>query len=125
MNIEKIYPEERLIKIMELLKKKSKVEVEKLTEYFQVTGSTIRADLRELENRNLILRTHGGAMLKEVLDESLKTDRDPAYEKLKKSILEFDYIDPLIWNERTGRVVGGHQRLKVLKDLGREKMSKE
>lgn len=81
MNIEKIYPEERLIKIMELLKKQSKVEVDKLTEYFQVTGSTIRADLRELENRNLILRTHGGAMLKEVLDEGLKTDRDPAYEK--------------------------------------------
>jgi ParB-like chromosome segregation protein Spo0J len=35
---------------------------------------------------------------------------DPEYEKLKKSILEFDYIDPIIWNERTGRVVGGHLR---------------
>lgn len=81
MDIEKVYPEERLIKIMELLRKESRVEVDKLTEYFQVTGSTIRADLRELENRNLILRTHGGAMLKEVLNEGLKTDRDPAYEK--------------------------------------------
>lgn len=40
------------------------------------------------------------------------------YEKLKKSILEFDYIDPIIWNERTGRVVGGHQRLKILLELG-------
>ncbi|MDD5503543.1 MAG: ParB N-terminal domain-containing protein [Candidatus Thermoplasmatota archaeon] len=44
---------------------------------------------------------------------------DPEYEKLKKSILEFDYIDPIIWNKRTGRVVGGHQRLKILKELGR------
>jgi DNA modification methylase len=44
---------------------------------------------------------------------------DPEYKKLKKSILEFDYVDPVIWNERTGRVVGGHQRLKVLKELGR------
>lgn len=44
---------------------------------------------------------------------------DPEYEKLKKSILEFDYVDPLIWNERTGHVVGGHQRLKVLRELGR------
>lgn len=43
-------------------------------------------------------------------------DRD--YENLKKSILEFDYIDPIIWNKQTGNVVGGHQRIKVLKDLG-------
>lgn len=42
---------------------------------------------------------------------------DPEYEKLKKSILEFDYIDPIIWNERTSRVVGGHQRLKILSEL--------
>ena len=43
---------------------------------------------------------------------------DPDYEKLKKSILEFDYIDPVIWNKRTDQIVGGHQRIKVLKDLG-------
>ena len=42
---------------------------------------------------------------------------DPEYEKLKKSILEFDYIDPIIWNKRTGNIVGGHQRFKVLKEL--------
>ncbi len=42
----------------------------------------------------------------------------PEYEKLKKSILEFDYIDPIIWNQRTGRVVGGHQRIKILQELG-------
>src|SRR4051812_42272902 len=42
---------------------------------------------------------------------------DPQYIALKKSIEEFDYIDPIIWNELTGNVVGGHQRLKVLKDL--------
>jgi ParB-like chromosome segregation protein Spo0J len=40
------------------------------------------------------------------------------YEKLKKSILEFDLVEPLVWNRRTGRLVGGHQRLKVLKELG-------
>ena len=43
---------------------------------------------------------------------------DPEYEKLKKSIREFDYIDPVVWNRRTNRIVGGHQRLKILKDLG-------
>jgi ParB-like chromosome segregation protein Spo0J len=43
---------------------------------------------------------------------------DPEYDKLKKSILEFDYINPIIWNKRSGNVVGGHQRLKILKEQG-------
>ena len=44
---------------------------------------------------------------------------DPEYEKLKRSIEEFGYVEPIVWNKRTGNVVGGHQRLKILKELGR------
>lgn len=43
---------------------------------------------------------------------------DPEYEKLKRSMEEFGYVEPVIWNKQTGNVVGGHQRLKVLLDLG-------
>lgn len=43
---------------------------------------------------------------------------DPEYDKLKRSIEQFGYVEPVIWNKVTGRVVGGHQRLKVLIDLG-------
>ena len=43
-------------------------------------------------------------------------DRD--YEKLKRSIEEFGFVEPVVWNEATGNVVGGHQRLKVLLDMG-------
>jgi DNA modification methylase len=39
---------------------------------------------------------------------------DPAYEKLKRSMTEFGYVEPIIWNEETGYIVGGHQRYKVL-----------
>ncbi|MBG9768856.1 MULTISPECIES: ParB N-terminal domain-containing protein [Bacillus subtilis group] len=39
---------------------------------------------------------------------------DPEYNALKKSIEQFGYIDPLIWNEKTGNLVGGHQRYKIL-----------
>lgn len=39
---------------------------------------------------------------------------DAEYEKLKRSIKEFGYVEPIIWNKTTGNVVGGHQRLKVL-----------
>ncbi len=43
---------------------------------------------------------------------------DPDYEKLKTSIRTFGYIEPLVWNERTGTLVGGHQRLKILIEEG-------
>jgi hypothetical protein len=43
---------------------------------------------------------------------------DKEYEKLKRSVEEFGYIEPIIWNKSTGNVVGGHQRLKILLDLG-------
>ena len=41
---------------------------------------------------------------------------DKDYEKLKRSIEEFGFVEPVVWNRRTGFVVGGHQRLKVLLD---------
>lgn len=43
------------------------------------------------------------------------------YEKLRKSIETFGDVEPIVWNHRTGNVVGGHQRLQVLKDLGYKK----
>jgi len=43
---------------------------------------------------------------------------DPEYEKLLHSVEEFGYVEPIIWNEATGNIVGGHQRFKVLKQLG-------
>ena len=43
---------------------------------------------------------------------------DPAYEKIKRSMNDFGYVDPIIWNEVTGNIVGGHQRFKVLKAEG-------
>jgi DNA modification methylase len=43
---------------------------------------------------------------------------DPEYEKLRRSIEEFGYVEPVIWNSRTGNIVGGHQRYKILSVLG-------
>ena len=43
---------------------------------------------------------------------------DAEYDKLKRSIEQFGYVEPVIWNKVTGHVVGGHQRLKVLMDMG-------
>ncbi len=43
---------------------------------------------------------------------------DKEYELIKKGIAEFGLVEPLVWNRTTGNLVGGHQRLKVLKELG-------
>ncbi len=43
---------------------------------------------------------------------------DPEYEKLKKSMETFGYVEPIIWNKQTSHVVGGHQRLKILQQQG-------
>lgn len=40
---------------------------------------------------------------------------------LRESIRRWGYVDPIIWNEATGHVIGGNQRLKVLQESGVEK----
>jgi DNA modification methylase len=44
---------------------------------------------------------------------------DEAMGRLTKSLAEFGNIQPITWNVRTGNVVGGHQRLKVYKAMGK------
>lgn len=49
------------------------------------------------------------------------TPEDSEYQKIKRSIEEFGYVDPIIINE-DGTIIGGHQRCTVLKDLGYEEV---
>ena len=42
---------------------------------------------------------------------------DKEYEKIKNSITEFGYVEPIIVNKDM-TIIGGHQRVTVLKDLG-------
>jgi len=45
--------------------------------------------------------------------KDLKPD-DPQYQQLVRSMDEFGCVQPLVWNRRSGNLVGGHQRFKVL-----------
>lgn len=40
--------------------------------------------------------------------------RDEAISGLQGSIARFGMLEPIIWNKRSGNIVGGHQRLKAL-----------
>ena len=46
---------------------------------------------------------------------------DEEYEKIKRSIKEFGFVEPIIVNSDM-TIIGGHQRYKVLKELGYEEI---
>lgn len=55
-------PEERRRSITELVTKHGGLSVEELASHLDVSASTIRRDLTDLAERNLVERTHGGAV---------------------------------------------------------------
>lgn len=44
------------------------------------------------------------------------------YNNLKNSLEEFGYVEPLVVNEIKNRLISGHQRLNILRDLGNEEV---
>ena len=57
-----MFAEERQSKIVQMVENGRSVKVLELAERFEVSESTIRRDLQELEEKNLLKRTHGGAV---------------------------------------------------------------
>ena len=53
--------EERQKIILDKLEENNIIQVSQMTEILDVTEMTIRRDLKELENKNLLVRIHGGA----------------------------------------------------------------
>ena len=57
-----MFAEERRQAIMDLVQQQGRVEVADLSQRFDVTGATIRADLQLLADQGALIRTHGGAI---------------------------------------------------------------
>lgn len=55
----------RHVETMQILKDQGHASVARLSEIFGVSEVTIRKDLQTLEERDLLVRTHGGAVLKD------------------------------------------------------------
>ncbi len=60
--MKKDFVHERRNKLLDFINTQSRADVAELAELAQVTEATIRRDLILLEEQNLILRTHGGAL---------------------------------------------------------------
>lgn len=59
-----MFAEERQEKLLAILKEKRKLSVGEMSSRFNVSGATIRTDLRILEDAGMLTRTHGGAILR-------------------------------------------------------------
>jgi DeoR family transcriptional regulator of aga operon len=66
--------EKRAKEILRLLLSHGKTSVEELTELFATSPASIRRDLARLEDRGLVHRTHGGAMLAGQVYEPFRFD---------------------------------------------------
>ena len=100
-----MFLDERLEKILEILKKEKKVKVNELSEKFNVSEVIIRKNLKRLELEGKLKRTHGGAMLlKEIvhtitLEERIinrtKQKEDIARKIVKNIEKDDSYVKPL------------------------------
>lgn len=84
-----MYEAERKQRILELLKVNQRVDVQGLNQILHVSESTIRRDLKELEESNLLKRTHGGAIpLHNVNYEPSFLEKEVSSGQQKKAIAE-------------------------------------
>lgn len=80
-----MYAEERQEKILAILKEKRKLSVGEMSEWFNVSGATIRTDLRILEDAGRLTRTHGGAILRTRASFEVGSERRKEFNQSSKT----------------------------------------
>ena len=79
-------PHERQKEILKQLYENRSVKITELTKYFNVTRETIRKDLYEMEEEDLIKKVHGGAILSKANHETDYTSRKSINDSEKVAI---------------------------------------
>lgn len=82
-----MYGEERKSIILEYVQQHSRASVQELSLHLQVSESTIRRDLKELEEAKLLNRTHGGAISLHVVNfEPTYREKEDRFRQEKEAI---------------------------------------
>lgn len=93
----------RLSKIKEIMLKNGHVEVTELCEMMSVSAVTIRSDLNVLEEQGFLVRTHGGAVLKnavpvpQTVQAQICTPAEHMERKLEIARLAAGYVKENSW----------------------------
>lgn len=116
-------PLRRYENIMELLLAKQEVTVAELSERLNVTGKTIREDLAKLEDKGLLQRVHGGAILAQSDQLGILSTKEPlarhAAEKADIARLALSRIEP---NDVIA-LDGGSTTLEIAKALDNQPLT--
>ena len=96
-----LYAEEQKRKITDYIQGNSRASVQELSQFFEVSESTVCRGLKELEEEKLLRRTHGGAIaLQNVNFEPTFNEKEDKFQEEKKAItrkaLEFIEEDDTI-----------------------------
>ncbi len=87
--VHEMIPAERRARIVDLVRERRAVRVSSLSEDLGVSGMTIRRDLERLELEGVLVRTHGGAVLKRhTTEETLYDEREAASAEEKRRIAQ-------------------------------------
>lgn len=82
-----LFEEERKHKMVQYLQENHRASVQELGEAFGVSDSTVRRDLKELEDARRLKRTHGGAVsLQSVNFEPNMVDKEDSFREEKERI---------------------------------------
>lgn len=89
-----MFSNERYNLIFDYLKNNRKATVDELANFLYVSSATIRRDLKEMQKRGLIVRSHGGALLQETANEvSIFVRREKnAREKEQAALVAMPYV---------------------------------
>ncbi|WP_241434173.1 DeoR family transcriptional regulator [Listeria riparia] len=63
-----MFANQRRNEILHMIQEQKTVSVQELSEKLSVSAATVRTDLNAMEKQELLIRTHGGAMMKEKED---------------------------------------------------------
>jgi DeoR/GlpR family transcriptional regulator of sugar metabolism len=88
-----MFAEERLLRIVEMVNQLGKATVAELSESLTVSSVTIRRDLERLDEKGMLIRTHGGAIALqnnrlEVTQEKSFSEKEEAFAAEKERIAE-------------------------------------
>ena len=115
-------PNQRRDKILELLTEDGTAKVKQLSKIFKVTEATIRQDLEKLEGDGFIIREHGGAYLKNIVDHVrnfslVHQENMDKKEAIAKKCLEFIDSGDTIILDSGSTTTEIAKRLRGLRDL--------
>ncbi|MEM6637348.1 MAG: DeoR/GlpR family DNA-binding transcription regulator [Pseudomonadota bacterium] len=110
--------------ILALLRSQGAVAVDELAQHFKLTAQTIRQDLRDLGQRGLLLRTHGGARRVETVTNRDYSERRrhlaPEKEAIGRAAASLipDNCSVILnigtTTEQVARALGGHHGLSII-----------